>query len=85
MMDSFAEQAATSLIKNSLMVMMQQDKEKLSNARRRQYGVRKWREDGPAGVILGPVFAAAAFAGVMAFADGGIVPGMAVVTLFPRC
>ena len=31
---------------------------------------------GPAGIVLGPVFAAAAFAGVMAFEKGGIVPGI---------
>jgi hypothetical protein len=30
---------------------------------------------GPAGIILGPVFGAAAFAAVMAFEGGGIVPG----------
>jgi hypothetical protein len=79
MVTSFAGQAAEGMIRNSLLIMMQQDREKLSTARSaaatayangEKYG-------GPAGFILGPVFAAAAFAGVMAFQSGtDRVPGL---------
>jgi hypothetical protein len=78
MIDSFAEQAASGLIRNSLMIMMQQDKERLSNARKAATSAYATGESmgGPAGIVLGPVFAAAAFAGAMAFEDGGVVPGV---------
>jgi hypothetical protein len=76
MIDGFASQAGQSLIKNSLMVAMGADKEQLANAKKAASSAYATGESmGPAGVVLGPVFAAAAFAGVMAFADGGIVPG----------
>jgi hypothetical protein len=76
MIDGFARQAGEALIKNSLMVMMGADKEQLANAKKAASSAYATGESmGPAGVVLGPVMAAAAFAGVMAFADGGIVPG----------
>lgn len=60
------------------MVMMQQDKERLGDARKAATSAYATGEKigGPAGGVLGPVFAAAAFAGVMAFESGGIVPGI---------
>jgi len=78
MLNSFADEAATGMVKNSLMILMQQDKERLSNARTAATSAFATGEKigGPAGVVLGPVFAAAAFAGAMAFHDGGIVPGV---------
>lgn len=77
MVVSFGNEAVSGLIKNSLMIMMQQDKERLGDARKAATSAYKTGESmGPAGIVLGPVFAAAAFAGVMAFQDGGIVPGV---------
>ena len=38
---------------------------------------------GPLGIVLGPVFGAAAFAGVMAFESGGIVPGFGIGDTVP--
>jgi hypothetical protein len=76
MVTSFGDQAAQGLIRNSLMILMQQDKERLGDAKKAASSAYATGESmGPAGIILGPVFAAAAFAGVMAFQDGGIVPG----------
>jgi hypothetical protein len=78
MITTFGDQAMEGLIRNSLMVMMQQDKERLGDARKAATSAYATGEKigGPAGIVLGPVFAAAAFAGVMAFEDGGVVPGM---------
>jgi hypothetical protein len=59
--------------------MMQQDKEKLGDAKKAATSAYATGESigGPAGIILGPVFAAAAFAGVMAFEHGtDRVPGV---------
>jgi hypothetical protein len=76
MIEGFASQATQSLIKNSLMVAMGADKEQLANAKKAASSAYATGEGmGPAGIILGPVFAAAAFAGVMAFEGGGVVPG----------
>jgi hypothetical protein len=76
MVTSFGDQAAEGLIRNSLMILMQQDKERLGDAKKAASSAYATGESmGPAGLVLGPVFAAAAFAGVMAFEKGGIVPG----------
>jgi hypothetical protein len=77
MVTNFGQQAADGLIKNSLMILMQQDKERLGDAKKAASSAYATGESmGPAGIILGPVLAAAAFAGVMAFQDGGIVHGI---------
>jgi hypothetical protein len=78
MVTSFGAQAAEGLIRNSLLILMQQDKEKLGDARKAATSAYATGESmgGPAGIVLGPVFAAAAFAGVMAFESGGLVPGV---------
>lgn len=77
MVTSLGDQAAQGLIKNSLMILMQQDKERLGDARKAASSAYATGEAmGPAGIVLGPVFAAAAFAGVMAFERGGVVPGV---------
>lgn len=79
MITSLGDQAVAGLIRNSLMVMMQQDKERLSDARKAASSAYATGEKigGPAGLILGPTFAAAAFAGVMAFNSGtDAVPGV---------
>jgi hypothetical protein len=78
MLISFGDQAAEGMIKNSLMILMQQDKERMGDARKAATSAYATGEKigGPAGPILGPIFAAAAFAGVMAFESGGVVPGV---------
>ena len=38
---------------------------------------------GPAGVVLGPAFAALAFSSVMAFQQGGVVPGIGTGDIVP--
>jgi hypothetical protein len=86
MVVSLGDQAVAGLIKNSLMVMMQQDKERLSDARTAAAHAYATGEQigGPAGVVLGPVFAAAAFAGVMAFNEGtDSVPGIGRMDTVP--
>jgi hypothetical protein len=72
MVTSLGNQAAEGLIKNSLMILMQQDKERLGDAKKAASSAYATGESmgGPAGIVLGPVFAAAAFAGVMAFQSG---------------
>jgi hypothetical protein len=77
MMDTLGSQVVSSMIENSIKIMLQQDKERLSDARKAAASAYTHGEAmGPAGVVLGPVFAAAAFAGVMAFHSGGVVPGV---------
>jgi hypothetical protein len=78
MVTSLGNQAAEGLIRNSLMILMQQDKERLGDAKKAATSAYATGESmGPAGIVLGPVFAAAAFAGVMAFQGGtDSVPGM---------
>jgi hypothetical protein len=75
--NQMGEAVVEGMIKNSLLIMMQHDKDKLGDAKSAaatayNNGVKA---GGPFGNVLGPIFAAAAFAGVMAFQDGGIVPG----------
>jgi hypothetical protein len=84
MVTSFGDQAVTGMIQNSLKIMMQQDKERLGDAKKAATSAFSTGEKmGPAGIILGPVFAAAAFAGVMAFQDGGVVPGVGFGDIVP--
>ena len=77
MTKSLGDQAVSGLIENSIKVMMQQDKERLGDARKAATSAYATGEKigGPAGIILGPVFAAAAFAGVMAFEKGMVRAG----------
>ncbi|MGB8029332.1 MAG: hypothetical protein WCF30_06660 [Terracidiphilus sp.] len=85
MMNQLGNQVVSSMIENSIKIMLQQDKERMGDARKAATSAYATGEKigGPAGVILGPVFAAAAFAGVMAFAQGGIVPGVDGVDSVP--
>jgi len=78
MITSFGDQAVQGMIKNSLMILMQQDKDKLGDAKDAAASAYAAgvKYGGPAGPVLGPVFGAAAFAGVMAFEGGGTVPGV---------
>ncbi len=78
MVTSLGDQVVSGMIRNSLMVMLQQDKERFSNARTAATTAFATGEKigGPAGIVLGPVFGAAAFAAAMAFEGGGVVPGV---------
>jgi hypothetical protein len=77
MVTSLGDQVVSSMISNSLKVMLQQDAERFSNARTAATSAFKTGEAmGPAGIVLGPVFGAAAFAAAMAFSGGGITPGI---------
>ena len=85
MVVSLGDQAVSGMIENSIKIMLQQDKERLGDARKAATSAFTTGEKigGPAGPILGPVFAAAAFAGVMAFQAGGIVPGVGTGDIVP--
>jgi hypothetical protein len=86
MLTSFASQAASSLIQHSLAVMMQQDKERLGDAKTAAANAYKAGTSigGPAAVVVGAAMAAAAFAGVMAFNDGtDRVPGIGTGDVVP--
>jgi hypothetical protein len=85
MLSSLGNQVVTDALKNSLMVMMGEEKERLSHAKTAAAAAYKdgVTIGGPAGMVLGPVFAAAVFAGVMAFAGGGIVPGVGAGDIVP--
>jgi hypothetical protein len=85
MVSSLGNEVVSGMIENSIKIMLQQDKERLGDARKAATSAFSTGEKigGPAGPILGPVFAAAAFAGVMAFQDGGVVPGMGFGDVVP--
>jgi hypothetical protein len=74
----FGQQVVAGMIENAIKSMLAEDmtKEKDAAAAARKAYVTGTSMGGPAGMILGPVFAAAAFAGVMAFEGGGVVPGV---------
>jgi predicted RNA binding protein with dsRBD fold (UPF0201 family) len=76
MVNQLGDQVVSGMIQNAIKSMLTQDmtKEKdAAAAARKAFNIGM--SMGPAGIILGPVFGAAAFAAVMAFEGGGIVPG----------
>ena len=78
MMLSLGDQVVSGMIQNAIKSMLAEDmtKEKDAAAAARKAFNLGLSMGGPAGVILGPVMGAAAFASVMAFEAGGIVPGV---------
>ena len=72
-LNQLGNEVVSGMIENSIKIMLQQDKEKLADAKKAATSAYATGEKigGPAGIVLGPVFAAAAFAGVMAFEEGG--------------
>jgi hypothetical protein len=78
MMDSLGNQVVSGMMQNAMkeieanMVGKESDAAK---AARKAYNLGI-SEGGPAGMVLGPVFAAIAFSTVSGFAEGGIVPGV---------
>jgi hypothetical protein len=77
-LESIGNQVVSGMIENAIKSMLADDmtKEKDAAAAARKAYVIGTSMGGPAGIILGPVMAAAAFAGVMAFEEGGVVPGV---------
>jgi len=77
MMGTIGDQVATGMIQNALKSIMANNMTKESDAAKAARSAFLTGESIPViGPVAGPMFAAAAFAGVMAFADGGIVPGI---------
>ena len=78
MLISLGDQVVGNMIENSIKIILANDMTKRSDAAKAARSAYKIGEDmGPAGVVLGPVFAAAAFMGVMAFQGGtDSVPGV---------
>jgi len=78
MISSLGDQVVSGMIKNSLMIMMQQDKERMGDARKAATSAyaEGVKIGGPAAPVIGAMFGAAAFAAVMAFQGGtDAVPG----------
>jgi hypothetical protein len=78
MLRQVGDQAASSLIENAIKAIAANKMTASSDAAkaaRRAFLAGEEAIPGPAGVVLGGVLGAGAFASVLAFADGGIVPG----------
>jgi len=72
------QQVVAGMVENAIKSMLTEDmsKEKdAAHAARKAFNIGM-DIGGPAGIILGPLFGAAAFASVMAFEGGGVVPGV---------
>lgn len=78
MMDSIGEQVATGMIQNAIKSMLADDmtKERDAAAAARKAFNAGMQFPFPVNIVMGPTLAAAAFAAVMAFDTGGIVPGV---------
>ena len=79
MMNSIGNQVVSGMIQNAIKAIMANDMSKSSDAAKAVRSAYLIGESmgGPAGVVLGPVFGAAAFAAVSAFQDGtDYVPGI---------
>ncbi len=78
MVTSLGDQVVSGMMQNAIQSMLTEDmtKEKDAAAAARKAFNIGISIGGPAGIILGPVMGAAAFASVMAFEHGGIVPGI---------
>jgi len=84
MITSLGDQVATAMLQNAIKSMLVDDmtKEKdAAKAARSAFNIGM--SMGPAGIVLGPVFGAAAFAAQMAFASGGVVPGYGAGDIVP--
>lgn len=77
MMTSLGDQMAQGMIQNALQSILANDMTKMSDAKAaaRKGFLWGWQHGGPAAPILAPTLGALAFASVMAFEAGGIVPG----------
>jgi hypothetical protein len=85
MVQSLGNEVVGGMLQNAIKSMLTDDmtKEKdAASAARKAFNIGM-SIGGPAGMILGPTFAAAAFAGVMAFEEGGVVPGIGKGDIVP--
>jgi hypothetical protein len=78
MMTSIGNEVVTGMMQNAIKSALMDDftKEKDAAAAARKAFNIGLSIGGPAGIVLGPVLAAGAFAAVMAFQEGGVVPGV---------
>ena len=78
MMGSLGDEVVAGMLKNAIMSMLTLDmtKEKEAAAAARKGYLWGIQYGGPIGPVLGPIMGAAAFAAVMAFDAGGVVPGV---------
>lgn len=74
---SIGDQIAQGMLQNAIKSMLTLDmtKEKEAAAAARKAYLAGWHFPFPANIVMAPVMGAAAFAAVMAFAEGGLVPG----------
>jgi hypothetical protein len=77
-MASLGNEVVSGMIQNAIKSMLADDmtKERDAAAAARKAYVTGESIGGPAGLVLGPVMAAAAYTAVLAFSPGGIVPGV---------
>lgn len=85
MMVSLGDQLASGMIQNALKSIMADDMTKERDAARAARDMYKAGSQFPfpANIVMGPVLAASAFAAVMAFNTGGIVPGVDIGDVVP--
>jgi hypothetical protein len=84
MINQLGDQVVSGMIQNAIKSMLTDDMTKerdAAAAARKAFNIGM--SMGPAGIVLGPVFGAAAFAAVMAFEGGGIVPGTGTGDIVP--
>jgi len=86
MMVSLGDEVAAGMLQNAIKSILADDMTKEHDAAAAARKAFKAGEDtvpGVAGVILGGALAAAAFASVMAFQEGGLVPGVGIGDIVP--
>lgn len=78
-------QVSSAMLQNALMDIATLDmtREKEAAAAARKAFLWGWQHGGPAAPVLAPAFGAMAFAAEMAFAKGGIVPGVGLGDVVP--
>jgi hypothetical protein len=78
MLNSIGDQIASGMMENAIKSILTNDMTKESDAAAaaRKAFLAGWHFPFPANIVAAPLMGAAAFASVMAFADGGMVPGV---------
>ena len=78
MIGSIGDQIAQGMIENAIKSILTNDMTKESDAAAaaRKAFLAGWHFPFPANIVMAPALGAMAFASVMAFADGGMVPGV---------
>jgi hypothetical protein len=85
MMDNIGAQVVSGMLKNAIMSMMTMDmgKEKEAAEAARQMFIAGTHFPFPANIVMAPAMGAMAFASMMAFAEGGTVPGIGLGDTVP--